>query len=97
MDKLPKVYANPIDKNFSNVQDVYQNDYDRKEIISPQNVNKKINEIFASSSHVYKSKVRIKFKDHSEEVIIVGKTNLNLLTIEGKLIRIIDIIDIERI
>ena len=97
MDKLPKVYANPIEKDFSNVQDVYQDDYDRKETVNPQNVNKKINEIFASSSHVYKSKVRIKFKDHSEDVTIVGKTNLNLLTIEGKLIRIIDIVDIERI
>lgn len=96
MDKLPKVYANPINKNFVNVQETY---YDRgsKPNISPQNINKKINEIFASSDHIYKSKVRITFKDQVKEEVIVGKTNLNLLTMDGKLIKITDIIDIEKI
>lgn len=97
MDKLPKVYANPINKEMSNVQNVYRNTEDRKSTFSPKNINKKINEIFASTNHVYKSKVKVFFKDHEETAEIVGKTNINLLTIDGKLIKITDIVDIEKI
>lgn len=96
MDKLPKVFANPINKEINNVQSTY---YDSGERTSPnpQNINRKINEIFAQKSHVYKSRVKITFKDHTEEKTIVGKTNMNLLTINGEMIKITDIIDIEKI
>lgn len=97
MNKLPKVYANPINKIIQNVQNVYEDNFNYKKKVNPQNINKKINDIFASSSHIYKSKVRITYNDHKEDVVVVGKTNLNLLTMDGKLIRIIDIVDIEKI
>lgn len=97
MDRLPKVYANPINKNFNNVQQSYSERGEHKEALSPKNINKKINEIFASSNHIYKSKVKITYKDYSKEEVIVGKTNLNLLTMDGKLIKITDIYDIEKI
>lgn len=92
----PRVYANPINKKIDNVQDLFRSDNDRKSI-NPVDVNKKINEIFASRNHVYKSKVKITLKDGVIEREIVGKTNINLLTLDGDLIRITDIVDIERI
>ena len=60
-------------------------------------INKKINEIFGSLNHVYKSRVRITMNDGIHEEEIVGKTNINLLTIDNKLIKITDILDIEKI
>ena len=95
MDK-PKVFANPINKKIYNVQDLFRSDKDSRSI-NPVDVNKKINEIFASRNHVYKSRVRITLKDGVVEKEIVGKTNINLLTLDGNLIRITDILDIERI
>ena len=95
MDK-PKVFANPINKKIDNVQDLFRSDKDSRSI-NPVDVNKKINEIFASRNHVYKSRVRITLKDAVVEKEIVGKTNINLLTLDGNLIRITDILDIERI
>ena len=61
------------------------------------NIVKKINSIFASPNHVYKSRVKIFLKDRIEEKVIVGKTNTHLITMDGELIKIIDIIDIEKI
>ena len=95
MDK-PRVFANPINKKIDNVQDLFRSDKESRSI-NPVDVNKKINEIFASRNHVYKSKVRITLKDAVVEKEIVGKTNINLLTLDGNLIRITDILDIERI
>lgn len=92
----PRVYANPINKKIDNVQDLFRSDSDNRGV-NPIDVNKKINEIFASRNHVYKSKVKITLKDGVIEREIVGKTNINLLTLDGDLIRITDIIDIERI
>lgn len=92
----PRVYANPINKKIDNVQDLFRSDTDSRSI-NPVDVNKKINEIFASRNHVYKSKVKITLKDGVVEKEIVGKTNINLLTLDGNLIRITDILDIERI
>ncbi len=96
MDKLPKVFANPIGKKINNVQETFYSN-DRQIDSSPKNINNKINAIFSDKSHIYKSKVRITFKDGIKEEVIVGKTNLNLLTMEGKLISIPEILDIEKI
>ena len=51
---LPRVYANPIDKDIRNNNDIY---YGRNEEIrnsTKVNVYEKINQIFASPHHVYK-------------------------------------------
>lgn len=95
MDK-PRVFANPINKKIDNVQDLFRSDKESRSI-NPVDVNKKINEIFASRNHVYKSKVKITLKDKVIEKEIVGKTSINLLTLDGDLIRITDILDIEKI
>lgn len=97
MDKLPNVYANPINKKINNVQETYYGKGERNVDINPGNIANKINAIFSAKDHIYKSKVRITFKDDIREEVIVGKTNLNLLTMDGKLIRITEIVDIEKI
>ena len=96
MNKLPNVFASPINKKLNNYQDMYRSDKKVKPY-NPKDINKKINEIFGSLNHVYKSKVRITMTDGVKEEEIVGKTNTNLLTIDNKLIKITDILDIERI
>ncbi len=98
MAKLPSVYANPINKKLNNVQETYRSSEDRVvKTNSPQDISKKINEIFSRKDHVYKSKVKITFKNGTKVVDIVGYTNLNLLTLDGSLIKITDILDIEKI
>ncbi len=96
MNKLPNVFANPITKKLNNYQDLYRSDRDIK-TYNPKDINKKINEIFGSLNHVYKSRVRITMNDGIHEEEIVGKTNINLLTIDNKLIKITDILNIEKI
>jgi hypothetical protein len=96
MNKLPNVFASPINKKLNNYQDLYRSDSTTKSY-NPKDINKKINEIFGSLNHVYKSRVRITMNDGIIEEQIVGKTNINLLTIDNKLIKITDILDIEKI
>lgn len=96
MNKLPNVFANPINKKLNNYQDLYRSDRAVKSY-NPKDINKKINEIFGSLNHVYKSRVRITMDDGIHEEEIVGKTNINLLTIDNKLIKITDILDIEKL
>lgn len=96
MNKLPNVFASPINKKLNNYQDLYRSDSTTKSY-NPKDINKKINEIFGSLNHVYKSRVRITMNDSIIEEQIVGKTNINLLTIDNKLIKITDILDIEKI
>ena len=96
MNKLPSVYEVPINKKINNYQDSFRSS--KINIIpSVKDINKKINEIFGSLNHVYKSKVRITLSDRVIEEVIVGKTNINLLTLDNKLIKITDILDIEKI
>lgn len=97
MKDLPRVYANKITEDIKNTQDLfYGNDRVEKKQDS-LSVIKKINKIFASTSHVYKSRVKIVLKDSIVEKVIVGKTTTNLITIDGELIKIIDILDIDKI
>lgn len=97
MKPLPKVYQSPILKKIDNYQSTYHVDRKVKNTFNIKDINKKINEIFASSNHIYKSKVKIYFKDKEIEEIIIGKTNTHLLTMDKKLIKITDIINIEKI
>lgn len=92
---LPKVYANPINKNLVNNKDVFYSEEERS--FKTVNVHEKINEIFASKSHVYKSKVRIKMENKNIDATIVGKTGDYLLTLDGAKININNIEDIEKI
>ena len=98
MNKLPNVYANPIDKKINNVQENYYS-LRSSNIIkknSEREINRKIDQIFASSSHISKSRVLITLEGGVKEVDIIGKSNNNILTMDGSLIKISDILDVEK-
>jgi len=97
LKELPKVFANEIDKDINNTQELFYGGIRSIKKTDGESIIKKINNIFSSPNHVYKSKVKITYKDRDEIHTIVGKTNINLVTIEGNMIKIVDIIDIERI
>lgn len=97
MKDLPRVFANKIDESINNDQELFYGSVRGEDTKDDISVVKKINNIFASSHHVYKSRVRITLKNGIVEKVIVGKTSSELITIEGELIKIIDIVDIVKL
>ncbi len=97
MKDLPRVTPGKIKDNLHNTQDIFYGSDRKLESHDSVSVIKKINDIFASSHHVYKSRVDITLKDKVVEKTIVGKTSTDLITIDGELIKIIDILDIKKI
>lgn len=97
MKDLPKVFANKIDKEIKNTQELFYGESRREIKRDPIGVSRKINDIFKSNNHVYKSKVKITFIDHEEYKTIVGKTGSYLITIDGEKINISNILDIVKI
>lgn len=98
MKELPKVFANKLNNTINNTQDIfYGSNRKIEKKTDGLSIVRKINNIFASPTHVYKSRVKIEFKDKIEEKVIVGKTSTHLITMDGELIKIIDIIDIEKL
>lgn len=97
-NNLPRVYANPINKELKNNLDYYVSNTNEERSINSENIPRKINEIFASPNHVYKSRVRIRLFDNQElETTIIGKTGDYLLTLNGDKISINNIANIEKI
>lgn len=86
----PKVFQNTINKNITNNK-LYSDSSKIKQAID---VNSKINNMFKSSSYIYKLDVIITLKNKQVKKIIIGKKNNNLITIDNELIKIDDIIDI---
>lgn len=98
MKDLPKVFANKISDNINNTQELfYGSDRTLIKKIDKKSIMSKINDIFKSPNHVYKSKVKITIKGIDSEKVIVGKNNTQLITIDGELIKIMDIDDIYKI
>lgn len=96
--KLPKVFVNKIDKQLKNNDSVFYGSKERKEEIrkeKPFSLNQKINKIFGSSTYVYKADVLITLKDKKIEKKIVGRNKKELITFDGEIINISDILDIE--
>ncbi|MCI8394745.1 MAG: hypothetical protein HFH86_04635 [Bacilli bacterium] len=95
--KLPNIYANPIPKKVCNVQEYYYGPSDiRSTSVDEKDVRQKIDEIFRSRSFVYKSQVSIITSVGSMERVLVGKNQNSLLTMEGDVIPISSIIDIQK-
>ena len=97
MKDLPRVFANRIDENINKSQNLFYGS--NRSIPKEKNINidKKINDIFSDIHHVYKSKVRINTNNDTLEKTVVGKTKTSLITIEGDLIPINSILDIEKL
>lgn len=95
MNKLPKVYANNIDKKLNNNSYFYASDDGKNDVIlSKPDVIKKINEIFSSPNYIYRANVVIKLNDGEIEKKIIGKNKDYLITIDNELISIDSIKDI---
>ncbi|MFI3260364.1 MAG: hypothetical protein R3Y13_01450 [bacterium] len=93
MSDLPKVYINPINKDFENFQHI-SNSSDRK-VYEKKNLSMKIKDIFSSNNYVYKRKVRITTKNETKEKVVVGKNNGYLIMLDGEKIKLTDIYDID--
>lgn len=99
--KIPKVFANKVDSDGNNEKVYHSNNKaieDKNEVSKftfEKNINQKINDIFNSSSYVYKADVLIKLKDESVSKRIVGRNSTHLITMDNELIPISDIIDIK--
>ena len=97
--ELPKVYANNIDKKFNNVQELFyglENNRNTQKKITKEELTKKLNNIFSSPNHVYKSKVFININGTEEEKIIVGRNSNSIFTLEGEIINLSEILDIKK-
>ena len=100
--KIPKVFANKVDSDGNNEKVYHSTDKaidDKKEVYKftfEKNINQKINDIFNSSSYVYKADVLIKLKDETVSKKIVGRNSTHLITMDNELIPISDITDIEK-
>lgn len=96
MKELPKVYVNPIDKEVKNNTDLfYSKLLDSKK--DQKSVLKQIDEIFASRSFVYKSKVHVVTREKEFDTTLVGRNGASLLTLDNEKIPIIDIMNIKKI
>ena len=104
--KLPGIYANKIDKKFSNNESVYYSDSrserntvskndDSSHNVNGLNINQKINNIFNSNKYVYKADVVITTKEGKVVKKIIGQNKTHLITIENELIPISNILDID--
>lgn len=103
-DKLPKVFANSLNRQIKNNERVYhfkENEIEPESKVVPEKkmqtegVNDKINSLFKSTRYVYKMDVEITTKSGTVKKKIIGKNKTNLITIENELIAIADILDIK--
>lgn len=103
-NKLPKIFANKIEKKIKNNKEIYVSTTNIKEKTNEtkkqnnkkiKTINQKINEIIKSNNYIYKIPVKINLEN--EEIItnIIGKNNKNIITMDNKLIKIEEIKNIE--
>ncbi len=93
--KLPKVFANKIEK-INKTNEVYNVSKNEEEIVkNNKNIYQKINDIFSSYRYVYKADVIITTNKGEFTKRIIGKKGDNLITFDNELINISNIIDIK--
>lgn len=98
--KLPKVFANKIEKNLRNNEKIYYGKSEKRttkkdDISKSLTIYQKINKIFSSSRYVYKADVIITLKDKTITKKIIGRNKNELITMDNEIIEIKDILDIE--
>lgn len=99
MKKIPKVFANKIEKKLDNNSTYYKGSSEERGIETEkkdtQSVEQKINQIFSSPRYVYRAEVEITLVDQTIVRKIIGKNSENLITIDNETIPINDILDIK--
>ena len=95
--KLPNIFVNNNEEfyygkdNINNETKIIDNNM--KDIL----IRKKIDDIFNSSSFIYKARVIITTKDNDKEYTLIGRDKNKLLTIDNETILISDVLDIKKI
>lgn len=98
MKDLPKVFANPIEKNISNNKNFSYGKLDEQEKIrDEQKVLSKINKYFSGDRNNGSREFLVKFANKEDVFVLIGCTNNNLITKAGRLIPIRDVYDISLI
>ncbi len=92
--RKPKVFANKIDKKINNNKISFKSSEPEPISFTKGDINKKIKEIFNSTSYLYRANVIIKLRNGEVTKKIIGKNNNQLITIDNELIPIDDILDI---
>lgn len=108
--KLPKVFAIPQEKSFTNNEKVYYfKDSSNVALNSKfkieendfsgggdtKNIYQKLNEIFTSERYVYKADVDIITKTGKIKTKVIGQNRTHVITMDNQLISISDIEDIK--
>lgn len=94
---LPNVFQNTKMRDPNNSQELFYGEKNTHILNKPNNkidINKKIKDIFSSTSYVYKMDVTITTKSKIFDTTIIGKSQSYLITLNNELINIKDIIDI---
>ena len=102
--KLPNIFVNKNTGIVKNNEEFYYGkdninnetkiiDNNMKDIL----IRKKIDDIFNSSSFIYKAKVIITTQDNDKEYTLIGRDKNKLLTIDNETILISDVLDIKKI
>lgn len=102
--KLPNIFVNKNTGIVKNNEEFYYGkdninnetkiiDNNMKDIL----IRKKIDDIFNSSSFIYKARVIILTKDNDKEYTLIGRDKNKLLTIDNETILISDVLDIKKI
>lgn len=102
--KLPKVFANSLDRIDNNKTVFYsadnrsvknEKDSELSKEIKGNTIEQKINSIFKATNYIYKADVEITLDSGTVTKRVIGKNNNNLITIDSELIPINKIIDIK--
>ena len=98
MSDKPKMYRGEVKKEINNNRSIYASYSDKNEIRVYDNsdVRKKIDEIFSSSTFIYRTKVNIVIDNQVLTKKVIGVYNNNLVTIDNEQIPISMIRDIYR-
>lgn len=94
MEKLPKVFANGIERELKNNLEMFDSRLRNNKI--KVDIRKEIDKIFNSKDFVYKSIVEIRLKDKVITTTLVGKNSSSIFTLDGNAIPINDIIEIKK-
>ena len=94
MKKLPKVFANSLEKELKNNLELFDSRLSKKS--NNTNVRKEIDKIFKRKDFVYKSDIDITMKDKNIRTSLVGKNNTSIFTLDGQIIPINEIIEIKK-
>lgn len=96
MKDLPKMYQHRENKEFTNNRQVYygMEKDNTNQILSTNDIRKKINDIINSPSFIYRTTVNIVIGNETIIRKIVGMYNNNLITIDNEYIPIENIKDI---